>query len=275
MRLLEKPGWKTEPVICLLLLSFVIFLSFSQVPGESFLRTSETSSPEENLNPISFPIEPDNEMIWEGEITFQRYADIEKYGVVGMGTGRCSRKINCEFRIDSRLHSIRDMSNQPVVKNIGDSVSLFTLSAELINEIFGSPAERILVSRKIPEFKNKIISVYNPYREFNDGVELRINKESMTYELIVSLSLSFQKKGASTFYFMGGHSIDGPRDLNLEIGKIFQGQTDGQVISGSWNTPECRLNSFDECWISQSKTPDIFGGGECGSTWEWNFRRIK
>ncbi len=270
MRLLEKSARRTGTVIYLLLLSSVVFLSFSQVLGESFPPTCEINSLDTCPNPPSVSKEPESEMIWRGIITFSRYTDINRLG----SAGRCYRKINCDFNIDSRLHAHQDTRDSAIIRLVGDSVSLFTLSADLINERIEDASGKFLFRRKIPEFTSTIISVYNPYQEFNDGVELTINKDSMTYELVISLSLSFQKKGDMTFQFFDS-SIGEPYDLKIEIKKVFVGKIDGEVITGSWTAPECRMDSMDDCWAPPSKTPDIFGGEECGSTWNWNFRRIE
>jgi len=54
---------------------------------------------------------------------------------------------------------------------------------------------------------------------------------------------------------------------------IFEGQTDGKTVSGSWKAPLCAHSTLEECGRWPTLPYDDPKG--CGTTWTWNLKRIK
>ena len=241
------------------------------IAKEALISLSETEIRDEIAQK---KIEIECEWEWAGEITFQRNANVNLSGPVEGGQGKCERKINCDLTINSKLKTVSVSTRTKRMRHKGNTTAPFTLSADFRNEGIEEDGTKYISEKTFPDHSDTITSSYDPVKG-GGGVTLNVYKDSMTYDLTVLLST--KHTGTSTIAF--GDSVlnitEVPYEWSIKIIKEFEGQTDGEVITGSWTAPACRSSTVEECWISWPDIPYILGGEECGSTWTWNLRRIK
>lgn len=238
------------------------------IAKEALISLSETKIRDEIAQK---KIEIECEWEWTGEITFKRDADVKLSGQVGDELVKCQRTIKSALNINCKLKTVYFNKRERSIKHAGNITAPFTLSADFKDE-GTKDGLTMIFDISFPDHSDTIEDSYDPVKKQGGGVSLRIYKDSMTYHLAVSLS---SKCMGTTTITAGDKVITEPYEWSIDIIKEFEGQTDGEVITGSWTGPACRYSNVIECMTLWPRVPYIFAGDECGITWTWKFTRIK